>query len=870
MADTRDPILATDTTPTIWTALESWARSLSPWQQYIIAVAISRGRLSDEESDEAYNRFLRINGLAAVGEDDEDQLPPLTGRPNTTLEGKLVLTAIDGLAGINALPEGATITFGSGLTVIYGRNGAGKSGFVRLIANACFSRQKPPIVGNIYADGERPVPTAQFHISIGDTIQNPITFAPAAAASELQRISVFDAAVARHHLTQAFPFEFKPAGFDVFPELVRVYGRIAEKLDGEIARRAVANEFPQSFLGGGTEVHTAIAGLGPNTDLGPLRELASYGESESARITELEKQILALRTQSPKEVLAALREAADDIQALRSQLLQLCGYFTETAVTEHRTLISRAKDALAIATAAGSDQFKRPFFNAVGTPEWERFATNMHALARREHKAYPASDDRCLLCERVFDEVSRTHVAALLAFVESDYRTTAAEAHATAQASAQALSALDFNVFSSSSRVRSHVRKLAPDLETIIEATRSSLASARDSSVTDVAQLTATTSPVDVAGVIAQIDLLMGRIASDIARLQTDNTEVAITSLELERRTLRHRQVLSQLLPAIETYVIDAEWAQRARTAKNSLSTRPITEKEKELFVQVVGDTYRKNLVAECGRLGCDVPVEMQTMGRSGQTLRALAMKGGHKPEGILSEGEQKAVALADFLTEVGLNPASAGIVFDDPVTSQDHQRKERIALRLVDEAQHRQVIVFTHDLVFLNQLLVAADANRCDLKCHWIDRSADGQPGQVAIGDSPVTSWAYENTSRAEHALSIAKLTMGTDREDAVRKGMGALRTTLEETVVRKIFKDAVPRWSDQVRVTTLRRINWDNRKIEEVCALYEDLSRFIEAHSHTDEATGAPATVGDLEARIVQVKELLRWARADRPKNV
>lgn len=130
------------------------------------------------------------------------------------------------------------------------------------------------------------------------------------------------------------------------------------------------------------------------------------------------------------------------------------------------------------------------------------------------------------------------------------------------------------------------------------------------------------------------------------------------------------------------------------------------------------------------------------------------------------------------------------------------------------------------------------------------------------------MTSWAYENTDRAELALSNAKTSVGTEREDAIRKGMAALRTTLEETVVRRIFKDAVPRWSDQVRVTALRRVNWDNKRVEEVCALYEDLSRFIEAHSHTDEATGAPATVSDLEMRIAKVKELLKWARTDRQK--
>ncbi len=868
MVDTRDVRSVTDSAPTIWSALDGWARTLSSWQQYIIATSISRGRLSDDEIDDAYQRFLRAKGLSPTAEEDEEQFPLATGRPTAPLANKLVLTAIDGLSGINALPEGTAITFGPGLTVIYGRNGAGKSGFVRLIANACFSRQKPSIIGNIYADGDPPTPTAQFHVSIGDTPQDPITFTPQVAASELQRISVFDAAVARHHITQASAFEFKPAGFDVFPELARVYRALAEKLDREIARRTASNEFLQSFLDGGTVVHTAVAGLGPDTDLRPLRELARYGAGESARITDLDKQLSALRAQSPKEILASLTEALDDIRTLRLQIIELGSHFTQAAVTEQRSLITRGKEALAIATAVGSDQFKRPFFKAVGTPEWEEFATRMHALAQKEHEDYPTSGDRCLLCERVLDDASRAHVAALFAFVESDSRKTAAEVQGVAQAHAAVLSKLDVPIFSLSSRVRTHVHKLAPDLEPVIESAQVLLASARDSSITDVTQLTARTTPVELTSVIAQIDLLAERIASDIVRLQADNTETAIASLELERRTIRHRQLLSQLLPAIEAFVVDADWARRARVAKAALGTRPITDKEKELFAQVVGDGYRSMLVAECEKLGCDVPVEMQTIGRSGQTLRTLAMRGGHKPEGILSEGEQKAVALADFFTEVSLNPASAGIVIDDPVTSQDHQRKGNIATRLVKESLQRQVIVFTHDLVFLNQLLVAADVSGCNLKCHWIDRSSDGQPGQIALGDSPVTSWAYENTDRAELALSNAKTSVGTEREDAIRKGMAALRTTLEETVVRRIFKDAVPRWSDQVRVTALRRVNWDNKRVEEVCALYEDLSRFIEAHSHTDEATGAPATVSDLEMRIAKVKELLKWARTDRQK--
>ena len=99
-----------------------------------------------------------------------------------------------------------------------------------------------------------------------------------------------------------------------------------------------------------------------------------------------------------------------------------------------------------------------------------------------------------------------------------------------------------------------------------------------------------------------------------------------------------------------------------------------------------------------------------------------------------MSEGEQRAVALADFLTEIALNPANAGIVLDDPVNSQDHQRKELIARRLIKEARSRQVIVFTHDLVFLNNLVQFTEEEEVQYQAHWVDRDADGNPGCVAL----------------------------------------------------------------------------------------------------------------------------------------
>jgi hypothetical protein len=163
--------------------------------------------------------------------------------------------------------------------------------------------------------------------------------------------------------------------------------------------------------------------------------------------------------------------------------------------------------------------------------------------------------------------------------------------------------------------------------------------------------------------------------------------------------------------------------------------------------------------------------------------------------------------------------------------------------------------------------MFVAAEAQGIEVEPHWIDRR-DGQPGHVTVGDAPVTMKAYDTTEKAKKHLAAAKLVTGSERVEQIRSGMGALRRTIEETVVKRLFKDTVPRWSDQVRVTTLRVVNWDNAEVEKICALFEDLSRYMEGHSHSDEAMGAPPEIRDLEQRIEQVDAIIRWAKSQRPK--
>jgi wobble nucleotide-excising tRNase len=103
--------------------------------------------------------------------------------------------------------------------------------------------------------------------------------------------------------------------------------------------------------------------------------------------------------------------------------------------------------------------------------------------------------------------------------------------------------------------------------------------------------------------------------------------------------------------------------------------------------------------------------VSLQSRSAKGKPLHKLKLElsQAKSPRDILSEGEQRAIAMGSFLAEVSIGGGTGGIVVDDPVSSLDHKRRERVAARLVQEAEKRQVIIFTHDLYFLAVLMEEA-----------------------------------------------------------------------------------------------------------------------------------------------------------------
>jgi hypothetical protein len=134
-----------------------------------------------------------------------------------------------------------------------------------------------------------------------------------------------------------------------------------------------------------------------------------------------------------------------------------------------------------------------------------------------------------------------------------------------------------------------------------------------------------------------------------------------------------------------------------------------------------------------------------------------------------------------------------------------------------------------------------------------------------AALAHAPTSSQDYETTNPAKASLAMAKAASGSARTDAVRAGMGKLRRTLEEIVVKYMFKGTVTRWDDRIAMSKIKEVAWSEEVADEIYSTFAELSRFVEGHSHSEELA-TPPEAAELATMIVRVEGIVAKARAKR----
>ena len=348
------------------------------------------------------------------------------------------------------------------------------------------------------------------------------------------------------------------------------------------------------------------------------------------------------------------------------------------------------------------------------------------------------------------------------------------------------------------------------------------------------------------------IDKIIQGIEDSIVKLKENDPSADIKKLQDLITYLNHKEKLEQHIAGIEAYVINLKWAATATKAKGKISKRKITDKEKELSGKYFNEAYINAFNDECKYLNCEIGIEINHTGSAGTSYRQLFIKG-KEPSKILSEGEQKIISLADFLAEMNLSEIICGVIFDDPVTSLDDERKGRIAKRIAEEASKKQVVVFTHDLVFVSTLVSICSELKIKHVCHWIEKRGV-IPGYVFLNNAPSYEKQYRNSEipRSHYVEAKKSDCLPSQREYLIKSAFTELRTCYEVLVINDLFKNVVQRFNERVSVDSLQDVCFDDVLVNELLDNFGQCCRYMEGHTHSDKYAYQKPTVENLNTEI------------------
>lgn len=837
---------------TAYEDLLEWAGSRPWWQQQVLA-RLAAGQAFDQTDFEAVAESLLKDApvepsggwLTAMQQPADSPGPPVR------------LTAIRDVVSVNRLAEAQQLTFAQdGLTVIYGNNGSGKSGYARLIKRMVRTRHREDVLPDIFATGASPQ-SACLDYQVGGTTHSALLSDEPPTA--LAQVAYYDERCGDAYVTTEGEVTYRPSVLRLLDELVQVCDGARAVLDRRLAgnakRRRALPDLPAP-----TAAQTFVGQLSGATSDDELQRACTSPPDAEERIEQARQEEGRLRATDPTKEARRLTTLAKAYSTLSAHLDTLNSALGTAPEERLRSLQRTAIETRAAADAASSASFDGEPLQGVGGDAWQ----SMWEAARRysETVAYP--DDAfpvtgakadCVLCHQTLDDEAADRFTRFERFMVDDTEErarTAAQALTTHRTTIYAATVTTTDTAVALSSITDDDEELQLQISADLPAW-----STRRTALLNEPLLDDLLPPPSIA-LKARIKERSRMLSDQAARIEAQQFEVTLASLVSDQRELSATVSLSQATDDVRAERDRRREEESLQGARKQTDTRRISRASGDLTTKHVTLLVQDRFSRESQDLKVDTVTLVGRGVRRGSVLHQPdfvgAVLSANLPQ-VLSEGEQTALGLAGFFVEAHLDGTRSTLVLDDPVTSLDHLRREHVARRLTRFARDRQVVVFTHDVVFAGDLRRIAGEDKVPFAARSVERrGADPRPGYCRT-DHP---WKAQG---AQSRLGILKQDLVKLRKgeaewdtDTYEREVGGWAGRLSETWERFISQDIAgalfDRGTQEVRLTMLKVIEQfseeDNKKFQEA---YKRVSRWATRHDKDASLNYVAPSVDDLQ---------------------
>lgn len=816
--------------------IEAWFKDRPKWLQDAARRIIQNGKITDADIKELVD--LCKSEANMISTTLKPMCIPSGSLNSRDVKINLRLNAISNLYGINALSPRKPLEFGKGpMTIIYGQNGSGKSGYVRVLKHACGARKPGKLLYNVFGETSDKQGCI-FNITNESTTKDIEWNSLLGVSDELRPIELYDSDCANVYVNDENEVAYEPWILLLFSQLTEVCDKIGQIIKNEASQLVSKKpKIPDSYV---------------SSEIGNWYNKLSY-ETEQTEIyskciwpVELDKELLQIKKRltevNPANEAIKLRKKILNIESLAGRLKIIKENLNDEKCEQFLLVKSDASIKRKAADEDAKKVFEGAYLEGIGTDTWKLLWESAREYSEKiayPEKVFPntENDTKCVLCQQPLSDMAKKRLTSFEEYIKGELEKQAVCAKQKYMELFTSLVNIpdeeQLNLLMDSAGLLDEVvRTQIADFCVAFDRRKKTLINAKDKSEL---------SPIPSDEVLNNLSTWITLVGQEALMFEEDAKGENRGELLKRENQLEAQKWLFEQKNSVVEEVERLKLVQKYKKAQNLTSTQLLSIKKSSLSDELITNEYVKRFEEELKMLGASrVRVEMvKTKAAKGHIYHQIKMKNCsmnvHTAD-VLSEGEFRVVSLAGFLADVNGRPNNTPFIFDDPISSLDQDFEEATVSRLVKLCEERQVIVFTHRLSMVALLEEALKKTNTDYKIICLRREnwGIGEPGDTPLfAKKPDTALNYLLNDRLAKAKKAFE-EEGTEAYELVAKGICSdLRILIERLIENELLADVIQRFRRAVntmgKIYKLAYINRDD------CQLFDDFMTKYSKYEHS-----------------------------------